>query len=160
MRRSSVVILSIMLVAFGSIMAVGGSALKPLAQDADASKVLTRHLQARGDIEEGTKVRLSRLPATEKRLAKEGRGLVIQLTPSVEVTQRRGGLRLLVLRAAQEGLSRFPGRGLDWIEVGLEIRQPDGRQQTLRTLLDASSGESVGDPQPPLPTRIGTPPRS
>lgn len=159
MRRSSVVILSIMMVAFGAIMAAGGSALKPLAQDADASKGLTRHLEARGDIEEGTKVRLSRLPATEKRLAQEGRGLVIQLIPSAQVTQRKGGLRLLVLRAAQEALSRFPGRDLDWVEVGLEIRQPDGRQQTLRTLLDTSSGGGVGAPQPPLPARIGTPPR-
>ena len=159
MRRSSVVILSIMMVAFGTIMAAGGSALKPLARDADASRVLTRHLEARGDIVAGTKVRLSRLPVTDRRLAKEGRGLVIQLTPSTQVTGRRGGLRLLVLRAAQEGLSRFPGHNLDWVEVSLEVGQADGRPQTLRTLLDTSSGDGVGDPRPPLPARIGTPPQ-
>jgi hypothetical protein len=158
-RRSSVVILSIMLVTFGAIMAAGGTALKPLAQDADASKVLTRHLVARGDIEEGTKVRLSRLPASDNRLAQEGRGLVIQLTPSAQVTGRRGALRLLVLRVATEGLGRFPGRALDWVEVGLEIRQPDGSTQPLRTLLPVRDGEGLGKPQPPLPPLIGAPPR-
>ena len=159
MRRSSVVILSIMLVTFGAIMAAGGTALKPLAQDADASKVLTRQLQARGDIEDGTKVRLSRLPASAHRLAQEGRGLVIQLTPSAQVTGRRGALRLLVLRAAQEGLGRFPGQALDWVEVGLEIRQQDGSFQPLRTLLPVRDGQGVGDPEPPLPPVVGAPPR-
>ena len=160
MRRSSVVILSIMMVAFGAIMAAGGSALRPLAQDADASKVLTRHLLARGDIQVGTKVRLSRLPAAENRLAEEGRGIVIQLTPSDPVTRRRGGLRLLVIRVADEAVSRFPGKPQDWVEVALEVRHPNGRLETLRTLLDASSGEGVGAPEPPLPPRIGTLPQA
>jgi len=63
-----------------------------------------------------------------------------------------------VLRAAQEGLSRFPGKPLDWVEVDLEVRRPDGTIQELRTLLDASSGEGVGEPQPPLPDRFGPAP--
>ena len=159
MRRSSVVILSIMLIAFGAIMAAGGTALKPLAQDAEASKVLTRQLEARGDIVKGTRVRLSRLPANEHRLAEEGLGVVIQLTPSDEVKGRKGGLRLLALRAAQEAIARFPGRKLGWVEVGFEIGQPDGTTRRLRTLLDASSGEGVGDPNPKLPVRIGTAPQ-
>ena len=157
MRRSSVVILSIMLVAFGGIMAAGGSALKPLAQDAGSAKVLTRHLQARGDLAEGTEGHLSRLPGTERRLASEGCGLVVQLTPSAEVTRRRGGLRILVLRAAQEGLSRFPGGGLDWVEVGLEVTQPDGRNR--RCAPSSTPLRRRGRRSPaPAPGAIGSPP--
>lgn len=157
MRRSSIVILCIMMVAFGGIMAAGGSALRPLARDAEASKVLTRQFQARGDLEVGTKVRLSRLPANENRLAQEGRGVVIQLTPSAQVTGRKGGLRILTLRLAREALARFPGQPLDWVEVGLDVRQPDGTPKRLKTLLDAGPEEGLGEPRPPLPTRLQAP---
>ena len=159
-RRSSVVILIILMVAFGGIMAAGGTALRPLAQDADASKVLTRQLLARGDIPEGTKVRLSRLPGSEKRLAPEGRGVVVQLTPSSQVLERRGGLRMLALRAATEALGRFPGQPLDWVEIDFAILRADGTTESLRTLLDAGSGEGVGDPQPKLPAKLDTGPKS
>ena len=159
MRRSSVIILSIMLVAFGAMFAAAGSALRPLAQDAEASKVLTRHMLARGDVEAGTRVRLSRLPGSEKRLANEGRGLVIQLVPAARVRARRGGLRLLALRVAREGLSRFPGKRVDWIEVDLEVPRPGGgAPQQLKTLMDTADGSSVGEPAPPLP--VVFPPRA
>jgi len=158
-RRSSIIILSIMMVAFGAIMAAGGSALRPLAEDANASKVLTRQFKARGDLVEGTKVRLSRLPAAENRLAREGRGLVILMEPSPQVTARRGGLRLLALRAAQEALSRFPGQALAWVEIGYEIRATDGTPRKLRALLDASSGEGAGEPTPAFPVQLGKAPQ-
>ena len=159
MRRSSVVILSIMLVAFGAMFAAAGSALGPLAEDAKASKLLTRLLEARGDLVAGTRVRLSRLPGSETRLAPDGRGLVVRLNPSPQVLERRGGLRLLALRVARESLSRFSGHRVDWIEVAFEIAGPRGGTETILTLLDAGDGTLTGDPTPPLPNRYPPKPK-
>lgn len=144
-------IMVIMLVAFGALFAAAGSALRPLAEDADASKAMTQWFQHRGDIEPGTRVRASRLPGSEKRLAQEGHGLVVQLVPSRAVRGRRGGLRLLAMRVASEGLSRHSDRPLDWVEVVFQPLPDEAGGKPLRCLLGASMRDRLGEPKPPLP---------
>lgn len=157
LRRSTVITLAIMLFAFGAMFAAAGSALRPLAQDAEVSRTLTRYLDSRGDIEKESRVRLSRLPASERRLASEGLGLVIELKPSKAVYERAGGLRILALRAAREALSRYPGPSVKWVEVNLEVPGPDGATRELRTLMTRPEGGELREPDPPLPATLTSP---
>lgn len=155
MRRSTVITLAIMLFAFGAMFAAAGSALRPLARDAEVSKTLTRYLRERGDIEKDSRVRLNRLPGSEKRLAREGLGLVVHLVPSKAVCERPGALRTLVLRVGREALSRYYGAPLRWIEVDLEVPGPEGSVRELRALMDRPEGGDLGEPKPALPARLG-----
>lgn len=153
MRKSTAMVLTIMMVAFGAMFAAAGSALKPLAADADVSKELTRFLHHRGDLATETRVRAFRLPASEERLADEGRGLVIRIVPNEAVRTRRNGLRMLAQRVAQEGLALYPNAKLSWVEVVFRLSEEaaDTDEGTLRTLLPVGPEGRIGKPEPQLP---------
>ncbi len=151
MRRSTVITIGIMLTAFGAMFAAAGSALQPLAQDAEAGKLLTSLLVMRGDIVETSKARVSRVPGGEGRLAMEGRGLLIRLEPSDPVRARVGGLQALALRAAHECRQRFSGLRVDWIEIVMVV---GGKAGEIRTLLGIDPDGGLGAPRPTLPKRL------
>ena len=151
MRRSTVITIAIMLTAFGAMFAAAGSALQPLAEDAETGKLLSSFLRMRGDVVPESRVRLARVGASDQRLAEAGRGLLIRLQPSERVCARRGGLRALALRTVHEATQRYTGIQPAWIEIVFEAGPPEGDAAEIRTLLEVRSDGTYGEPTPRVP---------
>ncbi|MHC5011655.1 MAG: hypothetical protein ACYTG6_12035 [Planctomycetota bacterium] len=160
MRRSSILIMAIMVIGFGALLFAAQGMLRPLAKDADVAKAVTSLLEERGDLAPGSRVLATRVSASERRLAEQGVGLLLELHPSTEVLQRKEGLRSLATRAAREALLRHPAPNLKWVEVAFLVGKgtaPDGGDR-LRTLVALSPEGSLLPPEPALPETLGPPP--
>jgi hypothetical protein len=152
LRKSTLLIMSIMLLAFGGMLVAANGVLGPMAKDAQVAHEVTKILEERGDLAEGAHVRAIRRPAGPKRLAKEGTGLVLQLPPSETVLHKKGELNALAMRAAREALLRHPARNLKWVEVMVLLPgEKEDAEPHLRTLVAIGPGERLLKPDPPLP---------
>ena len=152
MRKSTVIMMAILLAAFGALLAAADATLKPLAEDAGISKELTRDLENQERIEPGTKVTVLRVGPSPRRLAEEGRGLLVQLQPRRGRTSRmKGGLSRLASVVAEQAKGAFPAATVRWIEVVFELGE-----ERRATLLRVDEGGRLGRPFPspdPKPTR-------
>jgi hypothetical protein len=152
------IMMAILVVGFGSLFLAAGPMLKPLVKAANVGQDLTHLFTQRGDIAEGTRVLSG--PArggTGDRLAAEGRGMVLELTPSDAVRARPEGLRALARSAARGAFEAYEQDRLDWVELRLLVGAT--REEALRTLVKPDpDGRGVGEPTPPLP--LTHPPRT
>jgi hypothetical protein len=155
-RKSTVILLVLMLAGFGGMLLAAQGVLQPMAKDAELARELTALLGSRGDIAEGTHVRAVRAAGGERRLAKEGTGLLVDLSPSRAVMETRRALEASALRIAREALMRHAAQNLKWVEVVFFV---EGREdgERLRTLVAVGPGGALLGPQPALPERYPPP---
>ena len=154
MRKSTLIIMAILVVAFGSMMFAANLMIEPYARDAQLATELTRLLESRDELAKDGKVRLLTLKGGgEGRMAADGRGLVISLEPSEEVRTRRGGVRALANFLAVKALDAYTGgrQRLGWVEVTFRTSQGE-KGDDLRTLqrLDDEGRLLPGKPQLPV----------
>src|SRR5262245_60112812 len=103
MRKSTVIILILLLVAGAGTLLLADLAFSPFKEDVKIAGRLTRQFGDRGDLAEKSVVKLRRIARQEGR---EGQGLNVEVTPSPAVQARPGGLRALargLVRQAVEG---------------------------------------------------------
>ena len=156
MRKSVMITMAIVVVALVGMMFAADLALKPYHQYARIGKDLTNILEMRREIEEGTTVfTLAKVAkkGDEKRLAEEGWGMLIELTPSERVRTKKGSLEKLAYRAAREASDLYRqsrGKPLEWFEIKLEL----AKDRSERTLIRVSEDGRLGRPEPRLPASI------
>ena len=142
--------MGIIVMALVGMMFAANMALKPYQEYARIGKDLTNILEMRSDIREGTKVFTLAKAGSEKRLSKDGWGMLIELSPSERVLKRKGSMEKLAYRAAREAADLYtqaPGKPLEWIEVKLEISE----EVAHRTLIRVSEDGRFGRLEPKLP---------
>lgn len=147
MRKSTLIMLGIMLVACLGMLLLANVYLSPLQEDIEAARELTLWLADRGDIAPGSKVRLRRIP---KDAQQPGLGLLLEITPAPEVLGRPRALTGLVRRAADQALGAYPidGAGsVRWLRATVTL--PDGTLRSCELLRSPEHG--LGDPVPALP---------
>ena len=152
MRKSTGVIMTIILVAMVGMMFAANVAMKPYQRYARIGKEVKNILLMRGELEKSSKVFILGKVAGEKNLAEGGFGLLIELTPAEAVRTQPGRLRRLAVRAAREAsLLYSEGRGnrLEWVEVKLEF----GPEQSERTLMLVGPEGQLGAQIPALPEK-------
>ena len=148
MRKSTVMIMAMLMVCFGTLLVAASVLSKPMKQDAQLAKELTRLLTYQEAIESGTQVSVFRRPAAkDKTLADEGRGVVVRLRPSVAIKGRRGGLRAVLARIVSQVRDSYSGSRLDWIEFQLESPETP-TAEPFRTLVKRASDGEFGPPRP------------
>lgn len=147
MRKSTVMMMAILMLCFGTLLVAAGVLSKPLKQDAQLSKELTKLLLYQEVIEPGTKVDIFRRPAAKNRtLAQEGRGVVVRLSPAAKI-RKRGGVRVILARIVSQLRDGLHGAKLDWIEFRLDFEEtPDDKP--FRTLLTRTAGGGFTSPKP------------
>jgi hypothetical protein len=153
MRKSTVFSMCIIFVALVGMMVAADLALKPVKRDLAVGRDLTAELEARGDIEPGTKaVTVARRPEA-RHLAKEGWGMIVELQPSRAVLTRKGRLQNLAYRAARTAGSLYaqgPGHPLEWFEIRMLV----GGQTVGKTLIPVDEAGQLGRQDPPLPDSV------
>jgi len=120
MRKSYIVSMAIVLIAFVGMMLAADMALKPMRKTMAIGTDVAAMLSARGDLAPDSKMLVFTVKAGKAHLATEGFGMVIELQPSDAVRKRPGRLEKLARRAIRE-IDRLyeGGRGtsLTWFEV-------------------------------------------
>jgi hypothetical protein len=149
-RKSSAIMMAIVLLGIGGMLLAANTALRPLAQDAEVAQVLTRWLKSRGDLAPDSRVKARRVRASDKRLATKGKGILLELRPSADVLKREGGLRGLARTVGRAAVREMGTVRLDWIELVLRTG-PGEDGASLVTLVPVEEGGEVGEPVPPLP---------
>jgi hypothetical protein len=146
MRKSTVIILVILLVAGIGMLFILDVATEMTRETLQAQQRLTRLFGDRGDIVHGSHVRL-RWENQEQ--GRTGQGLKVEVTPAKAVLERSGGLRGLVRALAREAPATFGrvGESLRWMRILVFF--PDGER--LETWLERDLEDAFGDPNPPLP---------
>lgn len=155
MRKASVAILTIMLLAFAVMFVVAQQALGPLAEDVALAKDLRASWAAREWLAPETKVRASRAKGGgERRLAPDGRGLIVSFEPSARLVAEPGAIAALTPRMV-DAIQRAAGTGrpLDWIELIFEREE----QEVHRSLVTTDGEGRWLPPQPPVPARLPAP---
>ena len=153
MRKPVMITMAIVVVALVGMMFAANMALKPFTQYARIGQDLTNILEMRKEIEDGTTVfTMAKIAkkGDEKRLAEDGWGLLIELTPSERVRQKKGSMEKLALRAAREAGELYAqGRGkpLEWFEITMEL--PEERAE--KTLIKVAEDGRMSRPSPRLP---------
>lgn len=151
MRKSTITIMAILLVCFGTMLVAANVLSKPLQEDALLGKELTRQFEHQEVIHEGTKVTIVRLPASERTLAQEGRGVIVRLCPAEKIRQRMGGVNTLLRKVGREIRDAYRGSRIDWIEFRIESALlPDA--EPFRTLVVRNADGLFGEPYPSLKT--------
>lgn len=156
MRKSTVIVLVLLLVMGAGLMFLADLYLGPLKEDAGVGQRLTRLFGDGGDLVPGTKVLSRRLPA-EPTL--EGPGLRLEASPAPAVLAKPGALRTLARALAREGADALYGKDGPWPGrfVRVRFKLPEGAE--VDVLLRLGAQGNVGDPEPPLPaTWPPTPP--
>ena len=148
MRRSSVMMMGILVLACGALLVGANMLLGTVETDARLAQELTNLLAQREDIADGSRVQALRRPAGNKTLATEGKGVVVVLEPSTTVKSRRGGMQALLGIVVRETANHFRGRHVDWVE--LHLRLEGAEADPFRTVLHRS-GDQFGVPQPSIP---------
>jgi len=155
-RKSTAIVMAILLCAMGAMLVAADMALGPLARDAGVAKELTALFQHREELAPGTKIQVVRVQATEKRLATKGWGLVVRAVPAAPFGVRPARLALFARRLASESAEQYRGERIDWIELELEMAE-----KTLRTLIRRTPSGELGPLDPPLaPSRRPLPRRT
>lgn len=153
MRKSTLIAISIIVVALGAMMFAANWMLTPLKQDAEAAKEIQGELHNLGWLAEGTKVRARSLKGGDKgnrRLFREQEwGVLVILSPNVATFRSEGRLVSLAQRVVETVTEKGArGKGIRWVELALEY---DG-QEVIRGLyvLDPETGR-WGQAPPGLP---------
>ena len=149
MRKATLITMMLMLLGFGVLFALADASLKPHAQDAQVARELTQLLAHRGDLEEGTRVKVRRIRASRARLAEDGQGLGLHLVPSAGVRSRSHGLTKLAHRAAEGAMDGYRERSPDWVEVTLLLH--GGRSPREAHVLLRVTDEGLRTKGPRLP---------
>jgi len=102
MRKTVAVTMAIVVMSLVGMMFAANMALKPYQQYARIGRELTTILEMRRDIREGTTVFTLAKVATDKRLADDGWGMLIELSPSDKVKTKPGSMEKLAYRVARE----------------------------------------------------------
>jgi hypothetical protein len=150
MRKSTSIMMAIVLIAFGSMMVAANVALKPYQRYAKIGSELTLALGNLGMIREDTKVFVLCRTADEKRLAEDGFGMLVELAPSESAMGRAGRMERVALRACREAVRLYRqkrDRALDWIEVKLLLSE----DTTHRSLIAVEKSGRLARPQPAIP---------
>lgn len=148
MRKSTVTMMAILMLCFGTLLVAAGVLSKPMKQDALIAKELTKLLGYQEVIREGSKVSVTRVPAVkDKTLAEQGRGVVVRLCPSATIRSRRGGVRVVLDRITSHLRDGYAGTRLDWIEFQLESASAPERKP-IRTLRVRTAMGGFSDPSP------------
>ena len=148
MRKSTVMIMAILMLCFGTLLVAASVLSKPMKQDAMMGKELTKLLTYQEVIEKGTKVSVVRRPASKhKTLATEGRGVVVRLSPAKAVRKKNGGVNAILRRIVSQISDGYAGSRVDWIEFHLSL---DDRPQAkpVRTLVRRSASGGFLPPNP------------
>jgi len=160
-KRSTLAIVAILILAFGGMMLAANWTMKTFEGDLRQSREMTDLLEHRSLIEPGSRVLvLSRKGGGEKRLASDGEGVYVELTPAAVVRERKGGLAELATFVSRELLEAARERRVDWLEFRL-LGARDGRNDELRTLVRMDEHGLPRPPDPPLPVvwgAAGSPP--
>jgi hypothetical protein len=160
MRKSTWTMIAILFVALCGMMFAANAMISPLKKDIELSGLLTRYFQGRGDLRPGTKVMALRAKGGgEKRLAKEGSGIVVELTPADSVLAEEGGLGNLARAVARKAYAETPNATAKWIEVQYRLGGPDGPPDAapLRALVPIDDMGAFGSPTPPFPATVPVP---
>lgn len=150
MRKTVAISMAIVVLSLVGMMFAANMALKPFQQYARIGTDLTNILEMRNDIEKGTDVFTLAKVATEKRLAEDGWGMLIELTPSDRVKAKSGSMEKLAYRAAREAAELYgsrAGKPLEWFEIEMKL----ARSVTKRTLIRVGEDGRLGKPEPKLP---------
>ena len=150
MRKSYIFSMAIILIALVGMMIAADMALKPVKAAIAIGGDLGAMLEARGDIQQGSKVVVIARPASPKDLAEEGFGMVLELEPSESVRRRKGRLEKLARRAVREAsrlYERSRGRKVDWFEV----RFREGETVVHRSMIPVGKAGELGLPAPAIP---------
>jgi hypothetical protein len=156
MRKSAWVMAGILFVALAAMLFAANAMISPLHRDAELSGLLTRYFTARGELRPDTKLTAMRHVGSEKRLAKEGKGLVVTLHPSDAVLRAPGRMAALARHVArmahEESRPNKPG----WIELQLRVDAEGGPRDAapLRTLVVVDADGGFGAPTPALPATL------
>ncbi len=152
MRKSTWVMIGIMVAAMSAMMFAANTMLGPRVRDAEVSTLLTRYFQARGDLRPGTKVSALRAAAKPTRLAKSGQGVVVECRPSEAVLAGDGRLAALATAIARLTLEEM-GAPTRWVELRFLLGAPNPAREPepLRTLVALDDQGALADPAPPLP---------
>jgi hypothetical protein len=147
MRKSTMLVLLMLVGAFALLMYLANSSLGMWRPDIEAAQQLTRRWRERGDLHEGSSVKLRRVESSKDR---EGPGLNVEVRPAQALLARDGGLTALVRGLALEALSAYPAdmaQALRWFKVTIEL--PDGQGRVVH--LDRPPDGSLVGPSPALP---------
>ena len=149
MRKSTVMIMAILMLCFGTLLIAASVLAKPMKQDALLGKELTRLLAYREVIEEGSTVSVVRRPAQkDKTLAAEGRGVIVELTPARKISKRRGGVSAVLSQVVSQVRDTYADTRLDWIEFHLLPADPGKKgAKPVRTLVRRTA-TGFGPPKP------------
>jgi len=142
--------MAIVVMALVGMMFAAGMALKPYQQYARIGRDLTNILEMRGEIRKGSEVKTIAKVASEKHLASEGWGMLIDLSPSPRVMQKAGRLEKLAYRVAREAADLYGqnrGKALQWFEISMALSD----DRTERTLIRVDQDGRLGHSAPPLP---------
>lgn len=154
MRKSSVIMLGLLLLVFGVMVVATGWLQGTYEDDLRRSRELTDALRHRGVLREGTSIlSLMRVGGGEKRLAASGPGVLIELAPSPSVLARRGALEEMLRRLCAEHLELLPpGTAVEWYELRLQMDQ-DPESPPFRTLLRRGQDGLLLGAAPALPAQ-------
>lgn len=144
MRKSTLVVLLLLLGAGAGLLFLADAYLGPLKEGAEVGQRLSRLFGDGGDLAPGSRVKTRRLPGAA---GLEGAGLRIEATPAPAVLARRGGLRALARALAREGGADLGG--FRWVRIRLLL--PEGGE--LDVLVPRGADGQVGEPDPALPER-------
>ncbi len=157
MRKSSVVVLFVLLIAFSAMLMAANTLLGPMERDLRVGKELAAALTVRRLIEPDSKVftRSSRGGANEIRLNrdKDTSGVVVEVEPTREVLTKRGGLRAMALAIATEVQQLVSATRLDWLELAIIV----GGDETFRVLMSLDGRGRWSTPEPALPEQYAPP---
>jgi hypothetical protein len=159
MRKSTGIVMGIIVIAFGGMMVAADFALKPLKQYAAMGGELTNILRHLDMVEPQSKVYVLGRPGGSDHLAKDGFGMLIELTPGKRVRETKGRIGRVVYRAVEEArtlYARKKGRKLDWFEIKLVLPG----DKVLRSLLEMDDAGRMGRPEPALPERVPLSPKA
>jgi hypothetical protein len=150
MRKATLAVAVILLLSMLGMMFAANTLLGSVQRDVDLGKNLTRYFDSRGALAPGTKVTALHSGPTPRRLATEGNGLVLEVTPSDDVRKGRTGLADLVGLLVRTALDEGGPNRVSWVEVAIHL-DPDKDAAPFRTLIPVASAGEIGDPTPPLP---------
>jgi hypothetical protein len=147
MRKSTLMVMLILVGAFAVLMYLANSSLGMYRPDIEAAQQLTSRSEERGDLADGSRVKLRRVDGSG---ARKGPGLNVEAKPSPDLLRRDGGLTALARALVVDALSAYPAdvaESLRWFKLTFEL--PEGATQVVH--LDRPPDGSLLGPTPPLP---------
>lgn len=147
MRKSTLIMMGIMLAACFAMLFLANAYLSPLKEDIEAARQLTRYMEDRGDIAPGSQVKVRRVTNDPQH---KGLGLLLEVRPASGVLARSRGLSALVRRCVEQAVASYPLEGsgsVAWLRATLTF--PDGVVRSCE--MERLPGGGYGEPVPRLP---------